>query len=92
VTDDVIAEHKAKPLGQHSDALSRLLNYFRRTDVLDKYAIEQIGSLKEAKYKILAFTGIPGKPPRVVDERIYNNKNEAYHAVFLMRINDLLES
>ena len=92
VTDDVIAEHKAKPLGQHSDALSRLLNYFRRTDVLDKYAIEQIGSLKEAKYKILAFTGIPGKPPRVVDERIYNSKNDAYHAVFLMRINDLLES
>jgi len=92
VTDDVIAEHKSKPVGQHSYELSRLLNYFRRAEVLDKYAVVQIGPLKEAKYKILAFTGAPEKPPRVVDERIYNNKSKAYHAIFLMRINDLLES
>ena len=47
---------------------------------------------KFKKYKILAFTGASEKPPRVVDERIYNNKSKAYHAIFLMRINDLLES
>jgi len=28
----------------------------------------------------------------VVDDKIYTNLNEAYHAVFLLRVNDLLES
>ena len=91
VTPDVIEEHRQKPLGQHSDALSRLLNYFRRGEVADKYAIiRQAGNFHS--YKIVAFSGVRGAPPRLVDDRIYTDINEAYHAVFLLRVNDLMES
>ena len=37
----------------------------------------------------MALSGLPGVPPRVVDDRSYGLVNEAYHAVFLRRINDL---
>jgi branched-chain amino acid transport system permease protein len=90
-TPEVIEEHRQKPLGQHSDALSRLLNYFRRGEVSDKYAIMRQPGQFHA-YKILAFSGVRGAPPRLVDDRIYSDINEAYHAVFLLRVNDLMES
>jgi len=91
ITPELIEEHRQKPLGQHSDALSRVLNYFRRGEVADKYAImRQPGEFHA--YKILAFSGQRGAPPRLVDDRIYTDINEAYHAVFLLRVNDLMES
>jgi branched-chain amino acid transport system permease protein len=40
----------------------------------------------------MAVSGIKGMPPRIVDDREYNALYDAYHAVFLLRINDLLES
>lgn len=91
VTPDLIEEHRQRPLGQHSDTLSRLLNYFRRGDIADKYAImRQTGQFHS--YKIVAFSGVRGAPPRLVDDRTYTDINEAYHAVFLLRVNDLMES
>ncbi len=41
VCDEVIEEHRKKPLGQHSEALERLLLYFRRVPQIDKYAIKR---------------------------------------------------
>jgi branched-chain amino acid transport system permease protein len=31
-------------------------------------------------------------PPRVVEDRIYPTQKEAFHGVFLRRVQDLLES
>lgn len=92
VSPELIAEHKAKPLGQHSDALDRVLNYFRRGDMSDKYAILRVGPPKQCSYKVMAFSGRTGNPPRVVDDKLYATMDEAYHAVFMLRVNDLLES
>lgn len=92
ITPELIAEHAAAPLGPHSDALARVLNYFRRGEMPDKYAILQDGPPEAWTYSVLALSGEPGKPPRVVDDRTYATRDEAYHAVFLLRINDLLES
>jgi branched-chain amino acid transport system permease protein len=92
VTPELIAEHRTKPLGQHSDALDRLLNYFRREEMPDKYAILQVGPLSSCSYRVIAFSGTAGHPPRVVDDKLYPTLNESYHAVFLLRINDLLAS
>ena len=92
ITPELIAEHKAKPLGQHSDALDRVLNYFRRGEMPDKYAILRVGPLAECSYKVMAFSGRQGQPPRVVDDKLYTTAEEAYHAVFLLRVNDLLAS
>lgn len=92
ITPELIAEHKAKPLGQHSDALDRVLNYFRRGEMPDKYAILRVGPFAASSYKVLAFSGRQGQPPRVVDDKLYTTAEEAYHAVFLLRVNDLLAS
>ena len=92
ITPELIAEHKARPLGQHSDALDRVLNYFRRGEMPDKYAILRVGAYTSSTYKVLAFSGRPGHPPRVVDDKLYASMDEAYHAVFLLRVNDLLAS
>jgi branched-chain amino acid transport system permease protein len=90
ITPELVEEHRQRPLGQHSDTLSRVLNYFRRGEVADKYAImRQTG--KFHSYKIVAFSGVRGAPPRLVDDRVCKDINEAYHAVFLLRVNDLME-
>ena len=91
ITPELIEEHRLRPLGQHSDALSRVLNHFRRGEVADKYAILRQSGQFHA-YKIVAFSGVRGAPPRLVDDRVYTDINEAYHAVFLLRVNDLMES
>lgn len=91
ITPDLIEEHKRDPLGHHSDALARVLNYFRRGEMADKYIIHRMNPGEE-KFRVMAVSGIRGMPPRVVDDREYTEINEAYHAVFLLRVNDLLES
>ena len=91
ITPELIAEHKADPLGRHSDALSRVLNYFRRGEMADKYVIHRMAP-QEERFRIMAVSGVRGHPPRVVDDREYHDIKEAYHAVFLLRVNDLLES
>ena len=92
VTPELIEEHARAPLGPHSDALARVLNYFRRSEVADKYVILQEGPPEAWHYSVMALSGELNKPPRVVDDRRYATRDEAYHAVFLLRVNDLLES
>ncbi|MFZ1816272.1 MAG: branched-chain amino acid ABC transporter permease [Rhizobiaceae bacterium] len=91
ITPELIEEHRRKPLGRHSDALSRVLNYFRRGEMSDKYAIMRQPT-NFNHYKIVALSGERGTPPRIVDDRVYETVDEAYHAVFLLRVNDLMES
>ena len=91
ITDELIAEHRREPLGKHSDNLNRVLNYFRRGEMADKYAIMRQPEGFH-KYKIVAFSGVRGAPPRLVDDKLYEDLNDAYHAVFLLRVNDLMES
>ena len=90
VTPGLIEEHRQKPLGQHSDALERVLNYFRRAGGENKYVLYEIKPGIE--YKIVATTGIKGLLPRNVDDVVYTDKNVALHAVFLKRVQDLMES
>ena len=90
VTDEVIEEHKNKPLGQHSEALERLLLYFRRALQEDKYAIKR--NEQSTAFKIIAFSGVRGISPRLVEDTEYSTLEEAYHGVFMRRVYDLMES
>jgi branched-chain amino acid transport system permease protein len=91
VTPAIIDEHRRAPQGQHSEALERLLIYFRTQPQSDKYAITVIKPPFNG-YRICALSGHPGVAPRVVEDKIYTSAAEAYHGVFLRRIQDLLES
>jgi branched-chain amino acid transport system permease protein len=90
VTPELIEEHRVKPLGQHSDSLERVLNYFRRAGGENKYVLYEISP--GIGYKVVATTGVRGLLPRDVDDVVYTDKNEALHAVFLKRVQDLMES
>ena len=90
VSDEVIAEHARSPLGQHSEALERLLLYFRRAPQSDKYCITVVEPFKA--YRIVALSGFRGVPPRLVEDKIYPSQDAAYHGVFMRRIQDLMES
>jgi len=90
VCDEVIDEHKSKPLGQHSEALERILLYFRRVPQNDKYAIKR--DENSNTFKIVAFSGVRGMSPRLVEDKEYNSIEDAYHGVFVRRVYDLLES
>jgi branched-chain amino acid transport system permease protein len=90
ITPQVIDEFKSKPIGQHSEPLERLLNYFRRQTQNDKYAVMVVDQFKA--YRIVALSGQRGVAPRLVEDKIYPTIDEAYHGVFLRRIQDLLEA
>ncbi len=90
VTEELIAAHRRKPSGPHGDDLERLLNYFRRAAVADKYAILAVRPF--AEYCVVALSGRRGVPPRIIDEKIYATPDEAQHAVFLRRVQDLMQS
>jgi branched-chain amino acid transport system permease protein len=90
ITPEIIEEHRRQPLGQHSEGLERVLLYFRRAKMDDKYALHRAGP--RGPYKIIAFSGVRGVSPRLVDDREYKTLDEAYHGVFMRRVHDLLES
>lgn len=87
VSDAVIEEHRQRPLGQHSDALERLLNYFRRGGMAGKLGIFQPDPAVP-QYRLVVFPGRRGVPAAVEDE-VFTSLNAAYHAVFLRRIAQL---
>lgn len=84
LTKKIIAEHKRDPVGIHSDALDRVLNYFRRPNLLDHYVIVCTRPFKQ--WRVARMTEFPGQGPVFVDERSYNSEAKAAHAVFLMRV------
>lgn len=90
ISPEIIEEHRRQPLGQHSEALERVLLYFRRAKMDDKYALH--AASPHGPYKIIAFSGVRGVSPRLVDDREYGTLDEGYHAVFMRRVHDLMES
>ena len=90
VCDEIIEEHKNKPLGQHSEALERLLHFFRSAPQKNKYAIKSDNESK--KFKIIALSGERGIPPRVIEDEEFETLHDAYHGIFLRRVHELMES
>jgi branched-chain amino acid transport system permease protein len=90
ITDQLIEEHRRSNGRRRSDALERVLTYFRRAAVVDKYAVLTVKPF--AEYRIIALSGQRGVPPHTVDDRTYATPEEALHAIFLKRVHDLLES
>lgn len=85
INDDLIAEHRRQPLGQHSDDLERVLNYFHRPP---HYALYTPKVFQE--YRIIRLPLTPGAPPQPIDDVVYRSKNEGLHAVFLQHLADLM--
>ncbi len=87
VTDELIAEHAAKPLGQHSDALERVLQYFRRQPQAGKYII--VATKPWGEYKVGVLSGHRGHTASIADDETFASEEEAMHGIFLRRVNEL---
>lgn len=85
ITEDLIDEHRRQPLGQHSDGLERVLNFFRRPPRYALYA-----RVPCTEYRVVRLPVAPGSEPQPVDSTVYTDENEAMHAVFLMHVADMM--
>src|SRR5882672_7130569 len=90
ITDEMIEEHRTTFGKRRSDALERVLTYFRSAPVADKYAVLAIKPF--AVYRIVALSGRRGVPPRAIDDQVFTSPEAALHGVFLKRVQDLMES
>ena len=64
--------------------------YFRRAAMNDKYVVKCEEPFK--KYKIMALSGVRGRSPRLVEDKVYPSVTDAYHGLFLRRVQDLMEA
>ena len=87
ITPDLIEEHRRKPLGRHSDALERVINFFRRPP---GYALYSRVALRE--WQIIRLPIDSNAPPTPIEDTVYRSEYEAYHALFLRNVNDLMAS
>jgi branched-chain amino acid transport system permease protein len=87
VTSELIEEHRAKPLGQHSEALQRVLQYFRRQPQAGKYIAVMTRPWNE--YKIGVLSGVRGQPATILDDEIFPSEEAVLHGIFLRRVRDL---
>ena len=87
ICDEVIAEYKKNPLGQHSEPLSRLLHFFSSAPQKNKYVIMRKSD--NSAYKIVALSGERGVVPKDVSNETFNTLTDAYIGMFLKRIQDL---
>ena len=85
VSEDLIEEHRCRPLGQHSDTLMRLLNVFRRAPA---YALYSRTACRE--FQVIRLPVVEGSQPLPLDDLVYTDQNEALHAVFLRHLEDLM--
>ena len=93
----LIEEHRQNPIGKpgkggraavgHSDDLARVLDKFRRRPMQGKYVITTRHQFRE--YHIGVAAGVRGEPVKIEDE-IFATQEDAEHAIFLRRIDDLL--
>jgi branched-chain amino acid transport system permease protein len=90
ITDELIEEHRRKPLGQHSDTLERVLNYVRRAPPADKYI--GICTRPWAEWRIGVLSGIRGVPPTILEDERFTSAEALEHGIFLRRVRDLTAS
>ena len=88
ITDELVEEHRRKPRGRHSDALDRVLRFFRVQPIPGKEIV--IESVPFREYHMGVMTGVPGRPAEVL-EGTYGSYEETLHAIFVRRVARLLE-
>jgi hypothetical protein len=90
LTPELIAEHESAPLGPHSDALQRVLNYFRQQPQPGKYILVAVKPWEE--YRIAVLSGRRGELHKVLDDERFASEEAGLHGIFLRRVRDLGEA
>lgn len=95
----IVAEHQRNPIGvpgkagrpavQHSEDLAHVLDKLRRHTTKGKEVKIAIEPFK--KYAIGILPGKRGEPIKVLNNQVYESDDECEHAIFLRRLQKLLE-
>lgn len=86
ISDDVVAEHRDQPIGQHGDRLARLLTHLRTMPGLVRLAIL---AMPDGTFALGATGSDRGRSPVPIDDRRFATIDAAEHAVFVARIEAL---
>ena len=87
VDDDLLAEHRERPFGPHSPALTEVLDFLRRNPDPDcpRYLVLDDGE----GFELGVRASERGAPPTPLDDdERFATRAEAEHAVFLRRLAD----
>ena len=86
LNDDIIAEHRHKQMGHHSEPLARLLAWCHRRPLEQQYSLRH-GA--DGRYRIIRMSGRRGVPPAYVGDAVFDTIDDARHGVLLQHIKDL---
>jgi branched-chain amino acid transport system permease protein len=94
----LVEEHRKNPIGVpgkgghyavgHSEELARVLDKLRRAPMAGKYVI--VCTKPHEEWRIGRLSGVRGDAPEILRDGPYASQDEAEHAVFLKRVDDLL--
>lgn len=88
LSDELIEEHRTGGASHPSEPLARLLAWCQRRPLTEQYAVK---AESDGTFRIVAFAGQRGQPPRHVGDERYATVREARHGVFLRHVSDLTE-
>jgi branched-chain amino acid transport system permease protein len=84
LSDEIVAEHSARPLGPHSDSLARVLTFMRGAEMEGKQVLLSIET--DRRWRIARVTRTDRQRPLIVEGDDFTSCDEALHAVFLQRV------
>lgn len=82
ITPELVAEHRRTPLGQHSDNLQRVLNYFGSAEIDGKLITEHDGAEHWFVSRLAGFPAV--RADRVLGP--FGSEGAAMDAVFRQRL------
>lgn len=88
VSDDLIEEHRQRPSGRHSEALGRILAYFRRLPPEHQYLLQRV----DGGYRIVRMAVVRNGPIDRVGDEVFNPVEAGYHGIFLLKLKDMMEA
>jgi hypothetical protein len=87
VTDALIAEHQARPLGPHSDGLARVLTYLRGVPVEGKEVLLTLEP--DCRWRTGRIRRADRQRPLAVEGAEQTSLEAALHAIFVARVDAL---
>lgn len=87
INDGLVAEHAARPLGPHSDSLTRVLTFMRGADIEGKQVLLTVET--DRRWRIARVTRADRTRPLIVEADEFTSCHAALHAIFLQRVEAL---
>jgi branched-chain amino acid transport system permease protein len=87
ISDELIAEHAARPLGPHSDGLARVLTFMRGAGIEGKEVLLTIET--DRRWQIARVTRADRARPLTLERDEFTSWEAAFHTIFLQRVEAL---